>query len=211
MENNDKIMLNVASGIFVMEDYINLDSSPFLLLATFYPLVKFLLTEKYSDQIKKFVEAKKKAHLIRYNCKKELPFKDSSVDHIYCSHFIEHLYRDDALEVFKGFYKKLKKGGSVHIIVPDLALLVENYLKRKDGDSSADRFIESTILTWPKRPSFLFRFFGVIGNYGLSHLWMYDKQSLTKLVTEAGFTIVPKENVPIPTIESEGLHITAIK
>jgi SAM-dependent methyltransferase len=211
MKKNDKVMLNVASGVFVMKDYVNLDNSPFLLLSPFYSIFKFLLTKKYSDQIRKFVEARQKAHLIRFNCNKPLPFNDSSVDHIYCSHFIEHLYREDAVKVINDFYNKLKKGGTIHIIVPDLALLAENYLKREEGDSSADRFVELTVLTWPKRPNFLFRFFSVIGSYGLTHLWMYDRQSLTQIVTKAGFTIISKERVPNPTIERDGLHITAIK
>jgi predicted SAM-dependent methyltransferase len=159
------------------------------------------------EQVESFIEAKKKATLLRADCGKPLPFSDSSVDHIYCSHFLEHLYRDNAIETIKGFYKLLKRGGTIHIIVPDLGELVDNYVKNKD----ADKFIESTTLAWPKRPSFLYRFFSVIGSYGLTHLWMYDKQSLTKIIIDAGFTIIPLEEVPVSTIKREGLHITARK
>lgn len=211
MKKDNKVMLNVASGVFVMEDYINVDNSPFLLLSTFYPVAKFFLNKTRRGQVEKFIEAKKKATIMRADCSKPLPFSDSSVDHIYCSHFLEHLYQDEAIETLNDFFRILKKNGTLHIIVPDLLVLANDYINRKNGDNSANVFIESTTLTWPKRPRFIFRLFNFIEGYGLTHLWMYDKQSLTKQVMNVGFTIVPKEEVPTPTIYSEGLHVTAKK
>jgi predicted SAM-dependent methyltransferase len=138
------------------------------------------------------------------------------VDHIFCSHFLEHLYRNDALDVLKGFHGILKKDGTLRIVVPDIEVYVNHY--KATGD--ADEFIEGTTLSWPKRPSFLFRLFSVVGGFGLTHLWTYDRASLTKLVEEAGFSIIPLEQTPSPTVESYkmvaqkmdvNLHLAVIK
>ncbi len=213
---NKKVMLNVASGIFVMEDYINIDNSAFLMLTPYYFFLKFFLKKSYRVRIEEFIEAKKKTRLIRSDCRKPLPFASNSVDHIFCSHFLEHLYRDDAKEVLKGFHKILKSGGTVRIVVPDIKVYVDHYSKTQD----ADEFIEGTTLSWPKRPSFLFRLFSVVGGFGLTHLWMYDRISLIKLVEEAGFTIIPLEQTPSPSVESYtmlpqkmdvNLHLAVIK
>jgi len=211
-----KVMLNVASGVFVMEDYINIDNSAFLMMAPYYFFLKFFLKKSYRVRIEEFIDAKKRTELIRSDCRKPLPFEHSSVDHIFCSHFLEHLYRDDAKEVLKGFHKILKIGGTVRIVVPDIEVYVDHY--KATGD--ADEFIEGTTLSWPKRPSFLFRLFSVVGGFGLTHLWMYDRRSLTKLVEEAGFSVIPLEQTPSPTVESYkiavqkmdvNLHLAVIK
>lgn len=216
MKKNRKVMLNVASGVFVMDDYINIDNSPFLMLAPYYSFLKFFLKKKHRDRVNEFVQARKKTTLIRADCREPLPFEESSVDHIFCSHFLEHMYRDDAVKVLDGFFRILKNDGTLHVVVPDIAVYVNNYNAKQD----ADDFMESTTLSWPKRPSLLFRLFSSVGGFGLTHLWMYDKRSLSKLLVEAGFTLVAQQEVPSPTIESykmvEGiqdvsLHLAAIK
>ena len=211
MNNNNKVMVNVASGVFVIEDYINLDNSIFLFLTLFYPMIKPFLRQIDNQRIEEFVVAKKRATLIRTDCRKKLPFNDVSVDHIYCSHFLEHLYKDEAINLLDEFNRVLKPDGTIYLVVPDLAEYVDRYIKRVDGDDSADKFIESTILTWSKRPKFLFRLFNFLEGFGLTHLWMYDKQSLTKLVINAKFKIISAENAPAPSISREGLHIVAKK
>jgi predicted SAM-dependent methyltransferase len=216
MKHDNKVMLNVASGVFVMKEYINIDNSPFLILAPLYPIVKYFLPQKHTRRIKEFADARKVTTVVRADCRKPLPFAENSVDHIFCSHFLEHLYRDDAVAVLRGFHSLLKKGGTVRLVVPDLRVYVDHYIETGD----ADLFVEGTTLSWPKRPSFLFRLFSVVGGFGLTHLWMYDQASLTKIVEEAGFTLIPLEETPAPTVESYklveqkldvNLHLAAIK
>lgn len=210
------VKLNVASGVFVMEDYINIDNSAFLMLTPYYFFLKPFLKKSYRVRVEEFIDAKKKTKLLRSDCRKPLPFPHNSVDHIFCSHFLEHLYKNDALDVLKGFHRILKKDGTLRIVVPDIEVYVNHY--KATGD--ADEFIEGTTLSWPRRPSFLFRLFSVVGGFGLTHLWMYDRTSLTKLVEGAGFTIIPLEQTPAPTVESYkmvtqkmdvNLHLAAIK
>ena len=41
------------------------------------------------------------------------------------------------------------------------------------------------------------------GSFGLQHRWMYDKGSLSKLVEEAGFTILDHNDTPSRSWRSE--------
>jgi len=45
-----------------------------------------------------------------------LPYDDSTVDEVYCAHVLEHLDRPELL--IKEFYRVLKPGALLHIIVP---------------------------------------------------------------------------------------------
>ena len=47
------------------------------------------------------------------------PFKDNSVDEIYCRHFLEHL--NDFDTALREFHRILKKEGTLEIIVPDFS------------------------------------------------------------------------------------------
>jgi len=48
----------------------------------------------------------------------KLPFKDGQLDHVYCSHFLEHLDFHEACFLFNEVYRVLKTGGTFEIIVP---------------------------------------------------------------------------------------------
>ena len=50
---------------------------------------------------------------------RKLKFHTSSVDFIYSSHLLEHLWRDDAYFFLKESYRILKKGGVLRICTPD--------------------------------------------------------------------------------------------
>jgi SAM-dependent methyltransferase len=50
---------------------------------------------------------------------KKLKFRTSSVDFIYSSHLLEHLWRDDAIFFLKECFRILKKDGVIRICVPD--------------------------------------------------------------------------------------------
>lgn len=50
----------------------------------------------------------------------KLPFDDSSVDLIYCSHTLEHIYNHDLKFVLDEFYRVLKPAGIIRIVVPDI-------------------------------------------------------------------------------------------
>jgi predicted SAM-dependent methyltransferase len=64
-----------------------------------------------------------------YDCRKKLPFRDTTVDRIRCEHVFEHLDRkDEAPEFLSECYRCLRTGGILRIVVPDLELFVRAYV-----------------------------------------------------------------------------------
>jgi predicted SAM-dependent methyltransferase len=57
---------------------------------------------------------------VRYgDAARRLAFDTNSVDHIYCSHMLEHLFRDQALVFLRECHRILKDGGTIRVCIPD--------------------------------------------------------------------------------------------
>jgi predicted SAM-dependent methyltransferase len=61
------------------------------------------------------IDASAKPDIVR-DIEKGLPFDDNSVNEIYCSHTLEHIH--DLLFVLREFYRVLKPGARLTIVVP---------------------------------------------------------------------------------------------
>ena len=61
------------------------------------------------------------------NAVHSLPFNDNAADAIYCAHFLEHLFRDEALGVLADLRSILAPGGTLRVVVPDMRLLFRAY------------------------------------------------------------------------------------
>ena len=187
--------LNVASSIYFIDNFINLDKSIFIKIAKFYPVIKFLLSKSQLEVVRQYRDALKKEILLEHDCKKKLKFQDNTIDHILCSHFLEHVYPDEAIQILLDFKRVLKPEGTLHLILPDLRYLVDNYIGTNNPEA-ADYFVRNTILTKDNRPSLKYRILEFIGSYGLQHYWMYDQNSMTLRLENCGFKIIDGSNVP---------------
>ena len=105
-------------------------------------------------------------------------FVDNSVSLIYCSHALEYFDRNQAKYVLKEWHRVLEPGGTLRLAVPDFEALINVY--KQTGDISkvlGPLYGKMEILT-------------ETGTKNLYHLTAYDKQSLTKLLHENGFSDV---------------------
>jgi len=66
--------------------------------------------------------------IIKHNILKELPFEDNEIDVIYLSHVLEHFSKSDGYKIIKNCYEKLKPGGIVRAVVPDLENICNEYI-----------------------------------------------------------------------------------
>ncbi|MCF6282036.1 MAG: class I SAM-dependent methyltransferase [Candidatus Polarisedimenticolaceae bacterium] len=216
LRNEDnQIWLNVASSVHVLEYFVNLDNHLFIRFSKLYPLLKNLIPTKYHAMFEAYVKAGNRAQLIKHDCRKNLPFPTESVDHILCSHFLEHVFPDEMELIVADFYRVLKRGATLHVIVPDLALVAKEYLEKQETGSvtAADKFINDTLLSREQRGTMKYRFLEFIGGFGLQHYWMYDAASLTARLTKIGFEVVQENCSPSKTyrLDDGSLHLLVQK
>lgn len=169
-------------GLSAPKEWINFDSSPTLRIQK-TPILGLILNNKLNTVFPKNV---------RYgDIIKGLPIPKDSCKGLYCSHVLEHLSLEDFRIALQNSYRILKKNGLFRCVVPDLEYAARNYiesLEQGHREASLD-FINNTILGVKKRPRGLKNFLiSYIGNS--KHLWMWDKESLSKELKDAGFTAI---------------------
>jgi predicted SAM-dependent methyltransferase len=204
----------VASGPYILPGFVHFDYSPFFWLVPAYPLLRFFLRPGHRKIVKHFREAQHQEILIRRDCRKPLPVPDGSVDHILCSHFLEHVYSTEAEAIIANFYRALKPNGTVHIILPNLETMVDHYNAARD-DRAADALIHATLLTEEQPPTLLYRLMEAVGFQGLHHRWMYDYASMGRRLREAGFVLRDQNDTPSADVRrSDGagsVHVVGAK
>jgi predicted SAM-dependent methyltransferase len=57
----------------------------------------------------------------------DLPFDDNSVDAIYTSHTLEHIFPDRLPAIMNEFFRVLKEGHKIRVVVPDLDIAIKAY------------------------------------------------------------------------------------
>jgi len=130
---------------------------------------------------------------------------------------LEHLSRQGAENFAVEAKRSLFNGGVLRIAVPDLRKQVMQYIEHSD----ADLFIEHTNLSPEELSSFMHKLKLIIVGFR-HHQWMYDGESLSKLLLKVGFSKVlvlePGETIikehdglNLFENEDESLYIEAIK
>ena len=208
------IKINVGSGTYILEDYINYDYNIFLLLS--YIPISSSFFFKYKNLIDKFREARKKTKIVFKNCQKPLKLKNSSVSHILCSHFLEHNTIDVVENILRDFNRKLLIGGTLHIIVPNFDLHIDRYIKdRKNNELSVLEFFKNTLVVDLKKQTFIYRFLTFIGSFGLKHEIMFNQKFMESLLKKYGFEIIKRGGELIPSYEyrrgDASLHVFSRK
>lgn len=210
-----KIWLNVASSTQVLENYVNLDNHIFIHFLGIHRVFKNIVPKQYWDLIDKYREARQKALLIRHDCRKPLFFPDASVDHILCSHFLEHVFLVEMENIIRDFFRALKPNGTLHVIVPDIKAQAEQYLTDNGNGKplSSDEFIRATLLSRESRGSLKYRLLEFGGAFGLQHRWMYDSLSMADKLRDAGFKILEDNETPSKRyrLNDGSVHLVAFK
>lgn len=62
-----------------------------------------------------------------------LPFGDESVEYVYLSHVLEHLYKQDALELLREAHRVLAPAGVLRVVVPDVEKCLRAYAEKDEG------------------------------------------------------------------------------
>ena len=191
------LRINIGCSDSPTDGWDNFDYSVGLKFSRFYLLTKIFyklnLITPWQFRIATFY---KKNNVKYANAARKIPLKDNCVNVVYSSHMIEHLTKTGAKKFLNESYRVLKEDGIIRLAVPDLRRKAEEYLK--DGD--ADRFVYETHMWFPDTKSFFQKLYLFLTG-PKHHLWMYDFNSMSKLLKECGFkNIVSLEplNTTIP-------------
>jgi len=140
------------------------------------------------------------------------PLDDNSLEGIFTEHCLEHIPFESCLVNLKEFYRMLKPGGTLRIVVPDGELYCDTYNKKKE-DPTVVMPLGENEETGMISINRIFR--------GLGHLFIYDFETFNLLLKKAGFTKIKKlgfrkgndERLLIdrPEREVESLYLEAIR
>jgi SAM-dependent methyltransferase len=124
----DPAKVNIGSGLEVAPGWLNVDVSIASMVASWSkPLHRLVywamprssaIKRMFTEQ--RFHEVLEKNRFVHHDVRFGLPFPDRSIDFLFSSHFVEHLFRSEALALLREARRVLKPGGVFRICVPDL-------------------------------------------------------------------------------------------
>lgn len=205
--SDGQIKLNLGCGLAVHRTWINIDGSLNSMIAglpsLFHSLAYKLSGAREYYSFKKYREILSENRFIHHDLAYSIPCEDETVDFIFTSHFLEHLFKKDAENFLREAARVLKPGGMIRLSVPDLAFAVKLY---SQGDKA--RMLES------------YFFVDHNENYFSRHKYMYDFELLLKMFELAGFVKIKQckfNEGNMPDIQSldnrpeDSLFVEAVK
>jgi len=231
------VKINIGSGNIGKDDWINIDKSILAILAKHRSLRTFLVK---IGVLPKIYNVDWPKNLLIHDIRKRLPFEDKSVKFIFTSHFLEHLTRFEGKNLINECYRIAENNAVIRIVVPDLELLVQKYLKKdeqfllklKENQLTYIPALRNEKLSFADIISFYFYGKGNVikrkeGFKGFlekkltsEHKWMYDFNSLKLLLESAGFKNIRRCNYQegkmpdldaLDTTPEESMYIEAEK
>jgi SAM-dependent methyltransferase len=183
LETHSGIRVNVGCGLSPTPEWLNFDNS-FSVRVAHWPVVPTMLARMgfFAAKSTELVEMARRGNVRFANAAARIPCATASVATVYSSHMIEHLDRGEARAFLAEVWRVLSPGGVVRIAAPDLSLLIREY--GVTGD--ADEFVAGVHMGLSRPTGFRgWARWAVVGPR--HHLWMYDGESLTRLLLAMGF------------------------
>jgi len=172
------VKVNLGSGLSVAEGWINIDGSLSALVST-WPMIILKECYRFSDvrqwySREEYIRILKGHRFVHHRLDYGVPFKNESVDYLYSSHMLEHLFLEDARILLTEMYRALKQGGRIRLAVPDLEYAFGLYQ------------------TGEKEKALSYFFTPIRSGVFDLHNYMYDFDLLSRLVASVGFLEVEK-------------------
>lgn len=194
------IKVNVGCGTTPTPGWVNFDNSISVRLACIPGISGGLARLRFIGPGSACLAEMARQGKVRFaNAATRIPCPSGSASAVYSSHMIEHLDRREARAFLAEVRRVLRPGGIARLAVPDLFQLVSGYLTSGD----ADEFVASTHmgLVRPAGPRAWAKWVLAGPRH---HLWMYDGDSLIRLLREAGFTDASVEPPGVTRITEPG-------
>jgi predicted SAM-dependent methyltransferase len=130
-----------------------------------------------------------------WEVRRRIPLADGSLDGIFTEHCLEHIPYDDCAAVLRDFFRLLRSGGTVRVIVPDGGLYLDLYHRACTGEAVEFPYIDEIgrrDLLKDMRYGFtpMMAVNRIFCSYG--HLFTYDADTMGNLLRQAGFRDVAR-------------------
>jgi len=174
----EPVKVNLGSGLSVAEGWINIDGSLNALVSR-WPTMILRACYRFSDvrqwySREEYIKILKENRFVHHRLDYGIPFKSESIDYLYSSHMLEHLFLEDAKILLMEAYRSLKPRGIIRLAVPDLEHAFGLYEKGEKEKA-------------------LSYFFAPIRSAAYEqHHYMYDFDLLKALLESVGFGGVEK-------------------
>lgn len=168
------VKVNLGCGLAVATGWVNIDGSLNALVSALprplHPLAYRLTgaSRYYSED--EYCRLLRDHYFIHHDLAHSIPLADGVADFVYSSHFLEHLFRKDGERLLAESFRVLKPGGTVRVVVPDLAYALSLYSAGEKEKMLLDNF-----------------FVEDDDSYYARHKYMYDFAMLDDALTRAGF------------------------
>jgi hypothetical protein len=190
--------INIAGGPIDVNGWVNVEYGVFPFLKKNFGFILGLcfkfLNSKELNYLKSLTFSN---NIIFHNVTKNLDcFEDESIDFFYCSHFIEHLTKDECSKLLKNIEKKIKKqgegksekkkgggGGILRLVTPDLDLYINNS-STKDINSLFYSGYHHQLFSNLKPQNFIKNFFLklICILFVRPHKYIYNKEEIISLI-----------------------------
>lgn len=169
------VKVNIGSGMIIMPGWINIDSGLFILIAKMPRAILVVKNLVFTHGMRRgekndTYDFIRNSNYFMRNIQYGIPLGDETVDFIYSSHFLEHLFNDDAKIFLKETFRVLKKGGSIRLCVPDLEVVISQYCSGSKEKALAYLYSSSR------------------SGYFAAHKYMYDYGMLKEELEKIGFS-----------------------
>jgi SAM-dependent methyltransferase len=178
----DKKIIKINFGCFSsgLPGWINVDKArKHIIISRIWGLPRLLYSLGF---LKKYVygyHVRGKFKNVFYgDARKRMRFRSNSVDYIYSSHMLEHIYPKEAVYFLSECRRVLKKGGVLRVVLPDLEAEAKVYLSSLGNPKAAEIFSDKVYATSFKE------------GRNNNHKWMYDQYSLSDILKRVGFSRV---------------------
>lgn len=131
-----------------------------------------------------------KASVLHFDMTNKLPIKDSNVNCIYASHFIEHLNFEEGVSLLKRCYSMMNDDAIMRLTFPDMELWIKNYYENNV------EFFEKYKNYFLKDKKIKTRgevFMSQVHGWG--HKWNWDFESMKHVLGEIGFNNIERKKV----------------
>lgn len=166
MTDTAELKLNIGCGTSGIEGWVNIDNSPSIVLSRLAFGKRIFGTPDWPRDVR------------RVDVRKRIPYADASVACIYSSHTFEHFTYDESRAVARECFRVLKPSGVLRIVVPDLGMIVRDYLADTGDPLASHRFVSRLLLTANVRD---------LVHAGAHHKQMFDGRSLVHMLVGVGF------------------------